>query len=139
AGVPTPARTASERGPQGGPGARSRRFVEPRRHGGGGRPDWVSWRRDGWSPGRERRVRAGRRAPARPTDRELGGRCQVSGRTPKREAIGVSASPAPGSRSRRLVARTLGHLAGAGFGTELLDLSDLPADALLARRRDSAA
>jgi FMN reductase len=63
----------------------------------------------------------------------------VSGRTPQWEAIGVSASPAPGSRSRRLVARTLAHLAGAGFGTELLDLSDLPADALLARRRDPAA
>jgi FMN reductase len=62
----------------------------------------------------------------------------VSGGRPRRRAVGVSASPAPGSRSRLLVARTLAHLAAAGFETDLLDLTSLPADALLARRRDAA-
>jgi FMN reductase len=37
-----------------------------------------------------------------------------------------------------LVARTLSHLTAAGYETGLLDLTDLPADALLGRRRDAA-
>lgn len=62
----------------------------------------------------------------------------MSGGPPRRGAIGVAASPAPGSRSRLLVVRTLSHLAAAGYETGLLDLTDLPADALLGRRRDAA-
>jgi FMN reductase len=62
----------------------------------------------------------------------------VSGGRLQGRAVGVAASPAPGSRSRLLVARTLAHLSGAGLETDLLDLTALPADALLARRRDAA-
>jgi FMN reductase len=53
-------------------------------------------------------------------------------------AIGISGSPSPSSRSRLLVERALQHLADAGVETRLLDLVDLPADALLARRPDPA-
>ncbi|MBX3014791.1 MAG: NAD(P)H-dependent oxidoreductase [Caldilineaceae bacterium] len=51
-------------------------------------------------------------------------------------AIAISGSPSPNSRSRILLEHTLAHLAAHGVGTSLLDLADLPADALLARRRD---
>jgi FMN reductase len=53
-------------------------------------------------------------------------------------ALGISGSPSPNSRSRLLVARVLEHLAAAGAATDLLDLVALPAEALLARRRDPA-
>lgn len=52
------------------------------------------------------------------------------------QAIGVSGSPSPNSRSRLLIDHTLAQLAALGVDTHLLDLSELPADALLARRRD---
>ena len=53
-------------------------------------------------------------------------------------AIGISGSASPSSRSRVLVERTLAHLGTLGADVSLLDLIDLPADALLARRRDHA-
>lgn len=53
-------------------------------------------------------------------------------------ALGISGSPTPGSRSRRLVERALAHLAERGVPTDLLDLAVLPAEALLARTRDPA-
>lgn len=52
------------------------------------------------------------------------------------QAIGISGSPSPHSRSRILLEHVLAHLAAHGVATSLLDLSDLPADTLLARRRD---
>lgn len=55
--------------------------------------------------------------------------------TPLR-ALGISGSPSANSRSRILVERALIRLAELQVATELLDLSDLPADALLARRHD---
>ena len=51
-------------------------------------------------------------------------------------ALGISGSPSANSRSRILVERTLVRLAELQVATELLDLSDLPAEALLARRQD---
>lgn len=51
-------------------------------------------------------------------------------------AAGIAGSSSPSSRSRALVARTLSHLASSGASTELIDLLDLPADALLGRTRD---
>jgi FMN reductase len=53
-------------------------------------------------------------------------------------AVGISGSPSPASRSRLLVTRTLAHLAELGVETTLLDLAELPADALLARRKSDA-
>lgn len=52
-------------------------------------------------------------------------------------AIGISSSPSANSRSHILVARTIEQLATLGAQTSVLDLTDLPADALLARRRDA--
>lgn len=52
-------------------------------------------------------------------------------------AVGLSGSPSPNSRSRILLEHTLAHLAEHNVSTQLLDLSELPADALLGRRRDS--
>lgn len=54
------------------------------------------------------------------------------------QAIAISGSPSPNSRSRLLLEHTLVHLAAHGAVTHLLDLSELPADALLGRRRDAA-
>lgn len=54
------------------------------------------------------------------------------------QAIALSGSPSPNSRSRILLEHTLAHLATHGVVTHLLDLSELPADALLGRRRDDA-
>ncbi len=54
------------------------------------------------------------------------------------QAIGISGSPSPNSRSRLLLDHTLAQLATLGVDTHLLDLSELPAEALLARRRDDA-
>lgn len=53
-------------------------------------------------------------------------------------ALGISGSVSANSRSRVLVERTLAHLETLGAQTGLIDLLELPADALLARRRDSA-
>lgn len=49
-------------------------------------------------------------------------------------AIGISGSPSTRSRSRILLEHALGRLAAHGIGTELLDLNELPSDALLGRR-----
>ena len=54
-----------------------------------------------------------------------------------RTAIGISSSPSPHSRSHILVSRTIEQLATLGATTSVLDLTELPADALLARRRDA--
>ncbi|HEU5098666.1 MAG TPA: NAD(P)H-dependent oxidoreductase, partial [Roseiflexaceae bacterium] len=51
-------------------------------------------------------------------------------------ALGVSGSASPHSRSRVLIERTLAQLETLGIGASLIDLIDLAADALLARRRD---
>ena len=48
-------------------------------------------------------------------------------------AVGVSGSPSATSKSRVLVEYALARLAERGAGTELVDLSSLPADALLGR------
>jgi FMN reductase len=52
--------------------------------------------------------------------------------------LGLAGSITAPSRSGGLVARVLEILAAAGRGGELIHLSDLPADALLGRRRDPA-
>jgi FMN reductase len=51
-------------------------------------------------------------------------------------AVGVAGSASANSRSQVLIERTLAHVAKLGAETSLIDLLDLPADALLARRRD---
>jgi FMN reductase len=56
----------------------------------------------------------------------------------QRGALGISGSPSANSRSRILVQRVLSHLAERGATTHLLDLLELPAEALLARQRDPA-
>ena len=48
-------------------------------------------------------------------------------------AIGISGSPSSTSRSRLLVQRALERMADAGVRTHLLDLGELPAEALLGR------
>ncbi len=53
-------------------------------------------------------------------------------------ALGISGSPSPTSSSRRLVKRVLDLLAARGFATDVIDLSALPAEALLARGEDAA-
>jgi len=53
-------------------------------------------------------------------------------------ALGIAASITSPSRSRALVERTLALLAAEGVRTALLDLNDLPAEALLGRRADPA-
>ncbi len=53
--------------------------------------------------------------------------------SPKLLAVGCSGSPSASSSSRRLVERVLELLAERGWTTELIDLSALPAEALLAR------
>lgn len=50
-------------------------------------------------------------------------------------AVGISGSPAPRSKSRTLLEHALAELRDRGVTTTLVDLSSLPADALLARRR----
>lgn len=52
-------------------------------------------------------------------------------------AVGISGSPAARSKSRTLLERALTTLSERGLTTTLIDLSALPADALLGRRRDS--
>ena len=53
-------------------------------------------------------------------------------------ALGISGSPSPASSSRLLVEQALALLAGRGWKTDLIDLSALPAGALLARSEDPA-
>lgn len=50
-------------------------------------------------------------------------------------AVGISGSPSTRSKSRTLLERSLGALSERGLSTTLIDLSLLPADALLGRRR----
>jgi FMN reductase len=52
----------------------------------------------------------------------------------KLTAIGISGSPSTRSRSRILLDYALGGLAAHGIVTELIDLNELPSDALLGRR-----
>ena len=52
------------------------------------------------------------------------------------KAIGLSGSPSPSSRSKILLEHTLVQLATKGADVQLLDLAELPADALLGRRKD---
>ena len=56
--------------------------------------------------------------------------------SPPLRALGISGSPSSTSRSRLLVQQTLARLADAGVTTRLLDLGDLPAEALLGRSQD---
>jgi FMN reductase len=55
--------------------------------------------------------------------------------TTTRAAVGISGSPSPHSRSRRLLEHALARLREHGLTTALVDLSALPADALLGRSR----
>lgn len=48
-------------------------------------------------------------------------------------AVGISGSPSSTSRSRLLVRRALERMDDAGVTTQLIDLGDLPAEALLGR------
>ncbi len=50
-----------------------------------------------------------------------------------RRAIGISGSPSSNSRSRIVTASVLMQLGGFGIATEIIDLLELPAEALLAR------
>lgn len=50
-------------------------------------------------------------------------------------AVGISGSPAARSKSRTLLEHALAELRERGVSTTLIDLSALPADALLGRRR----
>ena len=52
---------------------------------------------------------------------------------PPHRALGISGSPSATSRSRALVALALEGIANGGVQTHLIDLGDLPADALLGR------
>ena len=53
-------------------------------------------------------------------------------------ALGISGSPSSASSSRRLVEHALALLSGRGWETGLIDLSALPAGALLSRGEDAA-
>ena len=53
-------------------------------------------------------------------------------------ALGISGSPSPASSPRLLVEQALALVAGRGWETDLIDLSALPAGALLARGEDPA-
>jgi FMN reductase len=50
-------------------------------------------------------------------------------------AVGISGSPSAHSKSRTLLRLTLEQLSERGVATQLIDLSALPADALLGRRQ----
>lgn len=58
--------------------------------------------------------------------------------TVEKIALGISGSPSSASSSRRLVEQALALLSGRGWETGLVDLSALPADALLSRGEDAA-
>ena len=53
-------------------------------------------------------------------------------------ALGISGSPSSASSSRRLVEQALASFSSRGWETDLIDLSALPADALLSRGEDPA-
>ncbi len=53
-------------------------------------------------------------------------------------ALGISGSPSAASSSRRLVEQALAAFSSRGWETDLVDLSALPADALLSRGEDPA-
>ena len=55
-----------------------------------------------------------------------------------RLAVGIAGSLFAPSRSGALVSAVLGSLEPLGFGTRLIDLAGLPAEGLLARRKDAA-
>ncbi len=56
--------------------------------------------------------------------------------TPRQlRAVGISGSPSSTSRSRLLVQQALERMAATGVTTRLLDLGDLPAEALLGREQ----
>src|SRR5438477_9464263 len=59
----------------------------------------------------------------------------MSHRPPNRTltAVAVSGSPSRGSRSRVLLGRAVDALEARGFATRLVDLAEIPADALLGR------
>lgn len=57
--------------------------------------------------------------------------------TDARRAVAISGSPSPDSASRLLADRVLTLLEAHDFTTELIDLSSLPADALLGRTEDA--
>src|SRR4051794_39524630 len=59
-------------------------------------------------------------------------------RTRSLQAIGISSSPSPNSRSRILVEQTIAHLGTLGVEGDVIDLVELSAGALLARCRDAA-
>lgn len=50
-------------------------------------------------------------------------------------AIAIAASPSRASKSRRLAERALARASAEGFAARLIDLGDLPADALLGRTK----
>ena len=58
--------------------------------------------------------------------------------TAARRAVAICGSPASASTSRLLAERVLTLLEGRGFESELIDLSSLPADALLGRAEDAS-
>ena len=58
--------------------------------------------------------------------------------TKEKSALGISGSPSSASSSRRLVAQTLALFLERGWETDIVDISALPADALLARGEDPA-
>ena len=53
-------------------------------------------------------------------------------------AVAISGSPSRGSRSRLLLTHAVRELEAEGVATSLVDLAELPADALLGRRADPA-
>ena len=53
------------------------------------------------------------------------------------QAVGISGSPSPTSRSRTLLGLGLAALERRGVATRAVDLASLPADALLGRGRDN--
>ncbi len=57
--------------------------------------------------------------------------------TESMRAVAISGSPSPDSTSRLLADRVLTLLEAHDFATELVDLSSLPADALLGRTEDA--
>lgn len=58
--------------------------------------------------------------------------------TEEKMALGISGSPSSASSSRRLVEQALASFSSRGWETDLIDLSALPADALLSRGEDPA-
>ena len=57
---------------------------------------------------------------------------------PTSDAIAISGSPSPQSKSRRLLVHAVDRLARDGIETRIIDLCDLPAGELLGRDRSTA-